>query len=172
MSYKLPFSDPAGRSVIRVILLALIGLHGLWIVIHMNLVSRELINPWKLGGYGMYTTANNDPVIFVFDARMDTFAIPITAKDRAKMARANKFFVFRCNPITTTSLQGFLKDNPRFVGVPLRFVFTERKMYRDPLRPERVPYSILEIRWTGQSTFDYAGKACDKLYNGQAELKL
>lgn len=171
MSYKLPFSDPAGRSVIRVILLALIGLHGAWIVIHMNLVSRELINPWKLGGYGMYTTTHPSPALYLFDRRFDGFEIPSKTYDLANFERENKYFIFRCRPITATSLQTFFNEHARFVGIPLKFVVTERKILRNPIRLKRVPQANLIIRWTGKSAFEYVTKVCGEVYRGEVELK-
>lgn len=171
MSYKLPFSNPAVWSVKKVFLLGLVILHAVWIVIHLNLVSRELANPWKLGGYGMYTTANKRPMLHIFDRRFNQFLIPLTANDRAKIGRANNFFVFRCQPMTEHSLESFFTDNPRLIGFPLRFIVTERKMMRNPLQLKRLPYSVVDIRWTGQSTFDYGGEVCGERYNGEAELK-
>ncbi len=171
MSYEVPFSKPGGWSVQKGILLGLIVLHTAWIVIHMNLVSRELINPWKLGGYGMYTTVHPAPALSLFDSRIPGFEVPMDDKDRAKLTSENKFFIFRCQPLTIASLQTFLKNNPRFTGVPLRFILTERKFLRDPIRAERLPHSILEIRWTGQDTFDYAGKICGKIFRGKSELR-
>ena len=56
MWFRLPFSDSAGWSLRKLVIVALVVLHSVWIVVHLNLVSRDLINPWKLGGYGMYTT--------------------------------------------------------------------------------------------------------------------
>ncbi|MEM7634889.1 MAG: hypothetical protein AAF299_10040 [Pseudomonadota bacterium] len=171
MSYELPFSKPGGWSVQKVILLALIAVHAAWIVFHLTLVSRELVNPWKLGGYGMYTTAHPKPAIHVFDSRFGSVEVSISDEDRLQMARENNYFILRCHPLSVDSLQNFLKNNPRFVGVPLRFIISELKMLRDPIRPERLPHAILEIRWTGQTTFKYAGKVCDQLFRGNSELK-
>ncbi len=171
MSFELPFSKPSGWPIQKIVLLGLIVVHAVWIVIHLNLVSRELINQWKLGGYGMYTGPHNSAAIHLFDARFGDFEIQLSDKDRRNITRSNHHFIFRCEPMTLPSLLKFLKDNPRHVGVPLRFIVTERKMLRNPIRPERSPHAILEIRWTGQSTFDYAGKVCGKLFRGEAELK-
>ena len=171
MSYELPFSKPSGWPAQKVIFLGLIILHAAWIVFHLTLVSRELINPWKLGGYGMYTTVHPKPGLIMSDSRFGSFEISLTDDDRDQLARENKYFIFRCQPLTVASLQTFLKNNPRFVGVPLRFIITEQKMLRDPIRAELLPHAILEIRWTGQSTFDYAGKVCGKIFRGKSELK-
>ncbi|NNJ75663.1 MAG: hypothetical protein HKP56_10930 [Anderseniella sp.] len=171
MSYELPFSKPGGWSVQKGILLGLIVLHAVWLVIHMNLVSHQLINPWKLGGYGMYTTVNPAPALSLFDRRIDGFEIPIDDKDRVKLASENNFFIFRCQPLRVASLQTFLKNNPRFTGAPLRFILTEQTFLRDPIRAERLPHSILEIRWTGQDSFDYAGKICGKIFRGKSKLR-
>ena len=171
MSYNIPFSNPAGWPIGKIILLGLVALHSVWITIHLNLVSRQLIDPWKLGGYGMYTTTHSSPVLHILDRRFDQFWITLTDKDRAKIARANNFYIFRCEPITKQSLVEFFEDKPKLVGFPLRFIVTERKLMRNPLDVKRLPYSIFDVAWTGQSTFNYAGKVCGKQYNGEAELK-
>ena len=171
MSYELPFSKPGGWSVQKVILLGLIVLHTVWIAFHLTLVSRKLINPWKLGGYGMYTTVHLSPALNLFDSRFDGFTITLSDDDLTTLFRENRFFAFRCQPITVTSLQTFLKNNIRLIGVPLRFIVTKQKFLRYPIRTERLPHAILEMRWTGKSTFDYAGKVCGKMFRGAAELK-
>ncbi len=171
MSYELPFSKPAGWPVQKIILLGLVVIHTAWIVIHLNLVAREQINPWKLGGYGMYTTPHPRPVMSLFDRRFEGFEIGMPEEAAAQLASDNAYYIFRCQPLTEVSLQNFLKNSPGFTGVPLRFIVTERKMLRDPVRAERLPHAILEIRWTGKTTFDYAGKVCGKIYRGKSELK-
>ena len=171
MSYKLPFSNPAAWSVRKIFLVSLITLHAVWIGIHLNLVSKNLINPWKLGGYGMYTTANNGPVLHISDRRFEQFFVPLTANDRAEIGRANNYFVFRCQPMTKVSLESFFKNKPGLVGAPLRFILTERKILRNPLTLKRLPYSFVDVRWTGQRTFSYAGEVCGEQYHGEAALK-
>ena len=171
MSFNLPFSSSPVWSLKKIILVGLITVHTVWIAVHMNLVSRELINPWKLGGYGMYTTANNGPVVHILDRRFDQFFITLTKDDRAKFQRANNFFVFRCEPVTKASLEAFFKKKPELIGSPLRFIVTERKMLLNPLQLKLQPYSVVDVLWTGQSTFDYGGQVCGKKYGGEAELK-
>ncbi len=171
MWFRLPFSDSAGWSLRKLVIVALVVLHSVWIVVHLNLVSRDLINPWKLGGYGMYTIPHPQPVLHLFDSRFGEFEIPSTTYQVRDLVDENRFFIFRCEPIHVASLKAFLSDNPRFIGIPLRFIITELQLLRDPIRPERVPHAIMEIRWTGPTTFDYAGKICGELYHGKAELK-
>jgi hypothetical protein len=77
MSYELPFSKPSGWSAQKVVLLGLISLHATWIVFHLTLVSLELVNPWKLGGYGMYTTVHPKPGLHLSDSRYDGFEIAL-----------------------------------------------------------------------------------------------
>ena len=40
---------------IKQYLVGIFIIHTLWIVVHLILVMNNQINPWKLGGYGMYT---------------------------------------------------------------------------------------------------------------------
>lgn len=171
MLFRSPFSYADGGSVRMAIIVCLLFLHSAWIVFHLNLVSREIINPWKLGGYGMYTGVDPESRLHLFDTRIPEFEIPPNVYKYWNIYTDNWYFIFRCEPITVASLQTFLKENPRFVGVPLRFIVTENKLLRDPIREERLPHAILEIRWTGQRTLDYAGKICGKLFRGKFELE-
>ncbi|WP_108881421.1 hypothetical protein [Anderseniella sp. Alg231-50] len=171
MSFELPFSKPSGWSIQKIVLLGLILVHSVWIVVHLNLVSRDMINQWKLGGYGMYTGPHPTPLIHFFDARFEGFEVTMDQKDVLTLARDNLYFIFRCRPLKVESIKKLLRNNPRYIGVPLRFIVTEKEMKRNPIRPERLPHAILEIRWTGKSTFDYAGKVCGKIFRGEAELK-
>ena len=52
----------AFKLLVGLLLLAHVG----WICVHLNLVAREQINPWKLGGYGMYTMPHYKALTHVF----------------------------------------------------------------------------------------------------------
>lgn len=171
MSYELPFSRSTGWSIRKIILLGLIVVHSVWIVFHLNLVSRGLVNPWKLGGYGMYTTIHPKPAILLLDRRYVNRVIADTQYKRGGFIAENLLFVLRCKPISLASLQELFDENPKLVGVPLRIVVTERRLLRNPIRHQRIPYSILDLRWLGWSRFEYVGKVCNKSYNGKGALK-
>ena len=101
MLFRLPFSDPTGWSIRKGILVGLVVLHSVWIVVHLNLVSRDLINPWKLGGYGMYTTAHPNPGLHLFDSRVSSFGSEVADNSSAFEIGANHGPVTTSAPIPT-----------------------------------------------------------------------
>ena len=171
MSYEIPFSKPSGWPAQKIILLVLVVAHAAWIVFHMNLVSRGLVDPWKLGGYGMYTTVHPQPRMLLLDRRYAGRVIDQTSYRRGGFVSENLLFVLRCRPISLASLQQLFDQNPKLVGVPLRIILTEQRLLRNPIRHKRTAYSILDLRWVGWSRFEYVGKACDDTYNGKGALK-
>lgn len=171
MSFDFPFSKPAGWLPEKFVLVALLVVHIAWIITHLVLVTREQINPWKLGGYGMYTTVYSDPVLYVYDMRFSEFQLPTSAYSYDEFVQKNFGFTFRCRRFSEESLKDFFKASPQLVGVYLRFIVGELELMRNPIRAERVPQSVLEVRWTDPNTFLYAGQVCDELYNGEIKVK-
>lgn len=171
MSYEPPFSRPGGWSVQKILLLGLVALHAAWIAFHLNLVSRGLVNPWKLGGYGMYTTVSPQRKVLLLDRRYVGRVIAADTYKRRGFLAKNQMFVFRCKPITLASLQALFDENPKLVSVPLRIVITESRLLRNPIRPQITPYSFIDLKWQGWSRFEYVGKACDNTYHGKGALK-
>ena len=155
----------------KAVLLGQITLHSVSNIIHLNLASRELINPWKLGGYGMYTTAQPSPVVFVFDGGFD--AVPITMIEDDQISTDTRQQVFHVS-VPTHNRRVFAnlsRNSPKFRDICMRFVVTEQKCLRDPIRTERHPHAVLEIRWTAQTTFGYAGKLYGKLFRSETGFK-
>ena len=170
MSFELPFTSPRGWSLQKTIFAAIIVLHTCWIVFHLNMVSQGLLNPWKLGGYGMYTIAPPKAMLHVFDRQFPGVEAPISKKSHHKFRRENNYFNFLCQPLKEKSLQGFFRSNPDLVGHTLRFFVSQNKFLRNPIRSKRRAHSILEVTWTGPSTFQYTGQVCRKIYEGQLKL--
>ena len=170
MLFSLPFAKPAGWSVQKVIVIGLITVHCLWIGIHLTLVSRAQINPWKLGGYGMYTTVDPRPKLFLFDKRSPRRPIPNSTINWRDYVKQNLSFMFRCRPPSEQSFDVFFRGNPKLIGSPLKFVVTERKIEPNPIRPVSRTHSVFEITWIGQRQFKYFGKVCDEYYHGEIEL--
>jgi len=171
MSFEFPFTNPTGWSLQKTIFAGIVVLHAAWIVFHLNLVSQGLINPWKLGGYGMYTTAPHNAKLHVFDRQFPGVEAPLSKKSLRDFIRENKFFVFQCQPLKEKSLLEFYRNNPDLIGHTLRFFISQRKLLRNPIRTKRQAHSILEIVWAGPDTFEYTGQVCGKIYEGQLKMK-
>ena len=73
--------DFALKIFVGLLLLAHVG----WICVHLGLVAKEQINPWKLGGYGMYTVPH-------YTALTHVFVIDDNSKKWFELARHRRLF--------------------------------------------------------------------------------
>ena len=170
MSFEFPFTNPKGWSLQKSIFAGIILVHAIWIVVHLNLVSQGLINPWKLGGYGMYTTAIPKPRLHVFDRQFQGVEVPLSKQTYYNFRLRNQNFSFQCEPMTEKSLLGFFEENPNLVGHTLRFFVSQRKFLRNPIRAKRRAHAMLEVVWKEAQLLEYTGQVCGKIYEGQLNL--
>lgn len=171
MPFRLPFSQSDGWPAHKIGFAVLLLLHSIWVVVHMNLVSRELINPWKLGGYAMYTTANPRPKLQIFDMRFGPTPMDWASYNDKGFFEENYRYAFRCARFSEKSMHRFFADNSLLVGVPIQFVVWEKRLLRGPVRIEGAAHALLAIRWKGSDEFQYAGQVCGQQYGGQVKLK-
>ncbi len=154
-------------SALHYIVAGLLVVHTSWIIVHLNLVSRELINPWKLGGYGMYTQPNNRAKLRLFDIRSKPKRISKRKYIGKGFRDANFRYVFRCRKIGRAEFLIFLTDNPHLANRDLRFVIREREFSRSPVGTKWVKHSVVELRWPQSDKFTYSGEVCGKKYAGE-----
>lgn len=165
----------SARLLQGVVICALV-IHVAWIVNHLWWVANDRIDPWKLGGYGMYTvpspglrleiqwvsasgrTGNLNPDSY--STRAIQRSINLTNKDR----------VFRCAPVSPKSLRAFFEENPSLRGVNLAFVFSELRFVRDPVAAKRREQGRVEVQWIGDNDFVYGNSFCGDIETGQVTL--
>jgi hypothetical protein len=169
--FNLPFTEPRGWPLAKVVLVSLLLVHAIWIIVHINLVSRELINPWKLGGYGMYTVANARPILQVYRVGFGIQRVPKKDYLEARFWVAHHRHAFRCRPFSEKAFRIFFRENPDMVGTDLRFIVWERRMERKPIGAKRVPQSIADVRWNTPSTFSIRGTVCGQSYESDVQFK-
>ena len=105
----------SAKLAIRALLIFLLGIHSVWIVIHLNLVARDQINPWKLSGYGMYTRPAPDLNFEVFwPSELDPL-IDIAPLRWFGLYEADRRFSFHCTPLGARQVNAFLITNPQFI---------------------------------------------------------
>lgn len=160
------------NSGIQFVIYGLLMIHVSWIITHLNLVSRDLINPWKLGGYGMYTKPSNKASLRLYDISADKASrIPRKTFRADDFRDANLRYVFRCRPLSETSFLAFIRKNSHLVNVNLRFEIREREFRRRPIRTKWVTHSVAEIKWQDETKFSYSGKVCGTQYAGEVDFK-
>ena len=169
MSFRLPFSEDSSWPFGRLVVIALILMHVGWICTHLWLVSNNQINPWKLGGYGMYTTADPKPVIQVYDMRFGGQVMSPESIRVDRFVAKNARLAFRCKHITEDSMRMLAVDNQHLAGVPLQLAVLELSLKRDPIRQEWGPSTVLGIMWASQHGIVYEAETCGEEYRGRIE---
>src|SRR5262245_49347348 len=140
---------------------ALLILHIAWIGNHMRLVASGQINPWKLGGYAMYTIPDPAAKLHVFLAnRPDA---PLRVKS-TRYARATLFTnptrTFRCTDVHAAALLAFFEENTGLIGNNLELVHTELQFVHNPPSTKRVVQGVVKVSWNDNQSFTYTNRFC------------
>ena len=153
------------------IIAGLLILHIAWIGNHLRWVAGGQINPWKLGGYGMYTIPNPSIRMGIYDANFPDD--PLRAKSlRYEMATrfTNVLRAFRCADVPAEALLAFFEDNTDLIGRNLAFVYTERQFVRDPPSTKRVMQGVVIVTWQDSQAFTYTNRFCGNEHTASAIL--
>lgn len=145
------------------ILAGLVILHIGWIANHMRWVITDQINPWKLGGYAMYTIPVPAAKLQVYDADFPDTPAPVkTMRYEAAERFTNATRTFRCVPPSPAALRGFFEENGNLIGKHLAIMYTEGRFYRDPRSHKRKIQGVIELSWQDERTFTYRSSFCGK----------
>ncbi|MEM8793597.1 MAG: hypothetical protein AAGE80_18405 [Pseudomonadota bacterium] len=159
---------PESRAI-KVLVFAILAVHTIWICVHLGLVSQNLINPWKLGGYGMYTVPNNKARLHVFLFDNQSGGWRELAEGQANsylFDTANYLHVFRCRQPSADSIARFFDENPHLRYRPVTLALSERILTREPIGESRKIYAKLEVAWGGETKFGYRGELCGEAFDG------
>lgn len=178
-----PRDNPHAPRWRRRVVFALLALHAIWIAVHLGLVARGVINPWKLGGYGMYTIPHPRPLTHVFlrDAETGDWreALPTTGPmsragpggyETALFDLRSRLHVFKCRPVTSFALAGFMRQNPELKGENFALVVSEAAMERAPLRFARGPHHAIRVTWESERRAAFEGEVCGRAYAGGFDI--
>jgi hypothetical protein len=153
-------------KILKLVIATVLIFHTLWIANHLRWVATEQINPWKLGGYGMYTAPEPDVTLTLFDIRfpgahykLDPSTYSLT-RYRNESMFTNIRRVFRCAHIKPEHLKAFFEENPQLRGRNLGFLYAEGKFIRNPASVKRVEQGHVTIAWTGTDIFEYTSVFC------------
>jgi hypothetical protein len=153
-------------KILKSVIVTVLIFHTLWIVNHLRWVANEQVNPWKLGGYGMYTAPEPHATLTLFDIRfpgahskLDPSTYSLT--NYRKVSRfTNNRRVFRCAHIKPEQLKAFFDENPQLRGWNLMFFYAEGKFIRNPVSVKRVEQGRATIIWIGKDFFEYTSEFC------------
>lgn len=148
-------------------------IHVMWIVNHLRWVANDEVNPWKMGGYGMYTVPSPQ-------LRVDIRAVLPSGKIRIldsgsyslrefqrSFHRTNQDRVLRCAPVEPANVRAFFDENPRFRGANLTFVFWEREFIRKPVGVRTREQGRVQVEWIGDRNLVYGSMFCGNLVTGE-----
>lgn len=145
-------------SRVTILLVSVFAAHCCWVAAHLWLVAGEKVNPWKLGGYGMYTQPAPQLAVKVFTISDDaSFAAewePSRFRGEAVLLETgaigfsgNLGRVFRCRPVPTYAVKAFLSMNAHLIGKPTLIQYVENKFVNGAV--QRGPQGQVAVRWAG-----------------------
>ena len=137
-----------------------------WIAVHIGLVMNERINPWKLGGYAMYTVPPPQSQVHVFTRDGQAWVPGGEGYWVFSFFEANHHNVFRCAAPPEAALRGFLDENAGVRGKAVRLALSEEVMTREPFHIGRVIYATIELAWSGE-TVTWRHEACGEQSEGR-----
>ncbi|WP_119275293.1 hypothetical protein [Taklimakanibacter deserti] len=157
------------------IIAGLLILHIAWIGNHMRWVASGQINPWKLGGYAMYTIPNSELRLGVYlGNRPDAPIIVNTTGYNLATRFTNKARAFRCADVPAAALLAFFEENRALIGSNLVFVYSERQFFRSPpptkIVSKRVLTGTIRVAWQDTQTFTYTNSFCGNKHTASATL--
>jgi hypothetical protein len=146
----------------------------IWIANHMRWVANDQINPWKLGGYAMYTVPFSKGRIDISRVSPSGETGPLDpnitykfVEFKRSVERANPGRVFRCAPLEPTSLRVFFEENPLLRGVNLVFILSQTRFSRAPVAMHEHEQGRVQIQWIGDSDLVYASQFCGNVETGE-----
>ena len=153
------------------LLSALVIAHIAWIANHLRLVANDEINPWRLGGYGMYTVPDPAARYQVFDKLDPSAPLPVVKGgfDIAQRFR-NPGRVFRCAPAAPEALRAFFEQNSNLVERDIVILYSEVRFHRTPPSLSRETQGAVFVSWQDMHTFTYTSKFCGREYTGSASF--
>lgn len=146
------------------LLYGLLIIHGVWIALHLSLVATDAVNPWKLGGYGMYVEPKRpvDLNVHTYDHQAEIYITQ--GVNDWEFSQANYYFYFYCKPITRESLQLLFANNPDLTGKELKITLHAPEFKAEPLRIDYRQVQELYIEPENDNIFTYYGTVCGEPY--------
>ena len=156
----------------------LLALHSLWVLNHLRLHAERSINPWKGGGYGMYTIpAPNQDWIVHSSASAEMRPSAANRKKRASTGfllehhvLANKNRWRRCAHLSHSSMAGFVQANRKILE-PYIIVRAVESVFDPSTRKhprKQIGRVKLEVR---DGYIYYVSRMCGEEKSGRTPLK-
>lgn len=163
--------------VLKYVIIATLVVHTLWIVNHLRWVATGQVNPWKLGGYGMYTAPPPRVTLILLDLRdpgaprrIDPSTFSLT-RFQAMSRFTNISRVFRCAHVKQEALKVFFEENTQLRGNNLGFLYLENRFFHNPaVSLKQAKQGRVSVIWTDNDSFEYTSEFCGSRENGKTSL--
>jgi hypothetical protein len=153
---------------VKYFLWTLLGLHAGWILFHMILISFEQINPWKLGGYAMYTTPEGIATITV-STTIGTTSVTLPGIDTFGYRTQMGHIQWYCLPVHEGAIEALFDDNPILLKRDFSVTTSQSSFYTAPLRLEPFVVHKVSISWQSETryTLRYDNPRCEDQFVAQ-----
>jgi hypothetical protein len=158
-------------DILKWIIGTLLVIHIAWIANHMRWIANDEINPWRMGGYAMYTVPSLGQRTRVFDASFPDAPLTVNMLQFEKATRLTNYArTFRCANVPASALLAFFDVNQPLIGRNLVFVYSERQFVRTPPAAKRVTKGMVVVAWQDERSFTYTNRFCGKEETASATL--
>ena len=163
---------PANSRIPQVVIIVALVLHSLWILNHLRWVAAQQIDPWKLGGYGMYTVPPPRGRVNLLDVsnRGQPIRIDPSNYSLKRFGAVSISRVFRCAHVRSSDLKVFFEDNPQFRGINLGFLYVEGIFVKNPVAQKRARQGRVSINWANNDLFEFTSEFCGTQESGKVPL--
>lgn len=149
------------------VLFGLLAAHIAWVCWHISLVAAERVNPWKLGGYAMYTQPSRGVSLVINELNPDgTIKLVdwpneegVRSYELDRFYRANWYFNLYCKPVTKNSLAKLFDDNQVLQGKDILIELYAERFRAKPLRMDTEKIAEIKVLWP-DNDFVYEARHC------------
>jgi hypothetical protein len=163
----------SGSRIQQSFVILVLVIHVAWIVNHLRWVANDEVNPWKLGGYGMYTVPSPSLRVDI-KGILPSGAVGILDPDSYSLRAFERSFrktnpnrVFRCAHVEPANLRAFFDENPNLRGANLVLGFLDREFVRKPVGVRWREQGRVQVEWIGDRNLVYGSLFCGDVVTGE-----
>ena len=155
----------------RLLLLLIFIVHALWASHHMLLHHQDKVNPWKGGGYAMYTIPSPQPeAVVLYESNLDEWQ-QVDPSNLTLFNKQRKHNTYYCKIFTEKDLLVLLSTNPQIIGMNTEIHFVKWVMNKFPITMEQHQYGGVRLFWPDDGVYSYVHQNCDgKIYRGSGSI--
>lgn len=154
------------------VLLGLLIVHVVWVCIHVYLAAQDAVNPWKMGGYGMYVEPKRSTAVDVHRVLGGVVDTRLHPTNLVRFMSANQDFNIYCKAPNARSLRYLITDNPDLIGEPFVIEIFRYQFMIDPLRTEVVQVGQTRVEWIDDATVTYFVTTCNGVEQASRSLSI